>query len=74
VAASAQELPDHSGDGIEQITAAWCCVMIPHICVGAGPAACMMMIMAFCYVTYTESKKGVMNPVPAVRPCWLKPD
>jgi hypothetical protein len=74
VAASAQELPDHSGDGIEQITAARCCVMIPHICVGAGSAACMMMIMAFCYVTYTESKNMRDEPGTGSSACWLKPD
>jgi hypothetical protein len=56
VAASAQELLDHSGDSIEQIAASWCRVKIPHVCVGAGSAARMtMMIVAFCYVTYTES-------------------
>ena len=53
VTASGQELPDHSGDGIEQIAAARCCVMIPHVCVAAGPAARMMMIVAFCYIMYT---------------------
>jgi hypothetical protein len=54
--ASGQELTDHSGDGIEQIAAARCCVMIPHVCGGAGSAArmmVMMMIVAFCHVMYT---------------------
>ena len=40
---------------MEQIAAAWCCVMIPHVRVVAGPAARMVMIVAFRYVTYTES-------------------
>jgi hypothetical protein len=52
VTASGQELPDHSGGGIEQTAAARCRVMIPHLCVGAGPAA-RMMIMALRYVMYT---------------------
>jgi len=55
VTASGQELPDHSGDGVEQIAAARCCVMIPHVCAGAGSAArlMIMMIVAFCYIMYT---------------------
>ena len=50
--ASGQELPDHSGDGIEQIAAARCCVMIPYVCVGAGSAA-RTIIVTFCYAMYT---------------------
>jgi hypothetical protein len=57
VTASAQELLDHSGDSIEQIAAPWCRLKIPHACVGAGSAARMAMIVALCYVTYTESQK-----------------
>lgn len=55
VKAGGQELTGHSGDGIEQIAAARCGVMIPHDCGGAGSAArmMMMMIIAFCYIMYT---------------------
>jgi hypothetical protein len=45
--ASARELPDHPGGGIEQIAAAWRRVMIPHVRVVAGPTARMVMIGSF---------------------------